>query len=497
MAQTSINQLHPGVYGTISSEESTFNTASGVLTMFQADVFEKGPDNKLGFVTSVEEFISKYGSPNFTKYGQAAYNIVNFLEAGGQAYVMRVLPENASYSHAILNVQSKVNPKGKTVKAESGSLVKIDDVSIRPTTAFIQKNNLSLKVLADELSKERNDENTVDGYKNNFVLLVTPTGRGEAYNKLGFRITLNQSFDFNYNFRVYSFEVVQFNDEENISIVEGPFYVSFDRDAISDNRESMFIENVINRRSSFVNVEFNDEAFNAVANLINPNVNPASLDIITGATRVATNGKAETYYDKTINSNVDVHISLFKYNSSGELVTKSGKPVLNFALSNDSVQTALISLDNGIRESEYILANDKVGYMKEQYPKLRSDNMSEFNLYLNSILSVSEDNGVLTGELGTIKDTVLDEAKSESMYSKYLKAKEDATAEPTEEKQANVENYIGRLSEVIKGSFLNALVKLSSAYALTEHTSPTPNLEILFVSDSLKLSDCIFPFWHL
>ena len=45
-----------------------------------------------------------------------------------------------------------------------------------------------------------------------------------------------------------------------------------------------------------------------------------------------------------------------------------------------------------------------------------------------------------------------------------------------------MENYIGRLSEVIKGSFLNALVKLSSAYALTEHNSPTPNLATEYTS---------------
>lgn len=475
MAQTSINQLHPGVYGTISSEESTLNPASGVLTMFQADVFEKGPDNRLGFVTSVEEFISKYGTPNFTKYGQAAYNIVNFLEAGGQAYIMRVLPENASYAHAVLNVQSKVNPKGKTVKTEIGSLVKIDDVSIRPTTAFIQRNNLSLGVLADELTKDRIDENTVDGYRNNFILLVTPTGRGEAYNKLGFRISLNESFDFNYNFRVYSFEVVQFNDAENMSIVEGPFYVSFDRDAISDNRESMFIENVINRRSSYVKVEFNDKAFNEVANLINPNVNPASLDVITGQTRINTSGKLETYYDEVVNANVDVHLSLFKHNSAGETVTKGGKPVLNFAHSGDTVQAALISLDNGLRESEYILANDKVGYMKEQYPKLRSNNLSEFYLYLNSILTVGESNA-LTGELGSVKDSVLDESKPESIYSQYLVAKQTATSEPTEENQAHVESYIGRLSEAIKGVFLNAMVKLYAAYTLTEHNSPSPDL---------------------
>lgn len=488
MAQTSINQLHPGVYGTISSKESTYSTSSGVLTMFQADVFEKGPDNQLGFVTSVEEFISKYGSPNFSKYGQAAYNIVNFLEAGGQAYVMRVLPENATYSHAILNVQTKVNSAGKSVKTEAGNIVKVDDVSIRPTTAFIQKNNLSLEVLRNELKKERIEENTVDGYKNNFILMVTPTGRGEAYNKLGFRITLNESFDINYNFRVYSFEVVQFNDSENMNIVEGPFYVSFDRDAISDNRESMFIENVINRRSQYVNVEFNEKAFNQVTTLINPNVNPSTLDILTGVTRVGTDGKPETYYDKTINDNVDVHLSLVKYNSAGEKVTKGGKAVLNFAKSTDSVQNALINLDNDLREADYILANNKVGYMKTQYPKLRSTDLTEFKLYLNSILTVSStgDSGheveTLTGEIGSIKDRILDESKTNSLYAQYNLAKQAAKSEPNEENYGKVESLITRLSEAIKGELVDSLVKLDGAYSLTEHNSPNPNLSTQYTS---------------
>lgn len=485
MAQTSINQLHPGVYGTISSQETTYSTASGVLTMFQADVFEKGPDNQLGFVTSVDEFISKYGSPNFSKYGQAAYNIVNFLEAGGQAYVMRVLPENATYSHAILNVQTKVNAAGKSVKTEAGNIVKVDDVSIRPTTAFIQKNNLSLEVLSNELEKERSEENTVDGYKNNFILMVTPTGRGEAYNKLGFRITLNESFDINYNFRVYSFEVVQFNDSENMNIVEGPFYVSFDRDAISDNRESMFIENVINRRSQYVNVEFNEKAFNQVATLINPNVDPSKLDILTGVTRVGTDGKAETYYDQNINGNVDVHLSLIKYNSSGERVTKGGKAVLNFAKSTDSVQSALINLDNDLREADYVLASNKVGYMKAQYPKLRSNEMTEFKLYLNSILTVSAGGGsgeTLTGEIGSIKDRVLDESKSSSLYAQYKLAKQAATSEPNEENYSKVESFISRLSESIKGELVDSLVKLNAAYSLTEHNSPSADLPTQYAS---------------
>ena len=158
MAQTSINQLHPGVYGTISSEESTFTTGTGALTMFQADVFEKGPDNQLGFVTSVEEFISKYGEPNYAKYGQGAYNVVNFLRAGGQALVMRVLPENASYAHAILNVQTK-DLAAKKIKKEDGTLVDFPNMAIRPTTVFLQ-NNLPLSELQNEFLRADRPNNT-------------------------------------------------------------------------------------------------------------------------------------------------------------------------------------------------------------------------------------------------------------------------------------------------------------------------------------------------
>ena len=192
---TGLTQLHPGIFTTIDSDQTVYETTSGVVTLFQADVFEKGPDSKIGFVSTKDEFIFKYGEPNYAKYGQASYNIINWLEAGGQAYVMRILPDDATFAHAILNVQTKVNANAKSILSNSGTIVKLDDVSIRPTTAFIQKNNLDLNMLETELIKDRSSENTVDGYSNNFILLVYPEGRGESYNNLGFRISLNQSFD--------------------------------------------------------------------------------------------------------------------------------------------------------------------------------------------------------------------------------------------------------------------------------------------------------------
>ena len=81
---------------------------------------------------------------------------------------------------------------------------------------------------------------------------------------------------------------------------------------------------IISRRSQYVKVEFNEKAFNQVATLINPNVNPSTLDILTGVTRVGTDGKPETYYDKTINDNVDVRNHCEHHNQNSKNSHRGG-----------------------------------------------------------------------------------------------------------------------------------------------------------------------------
>lgn len=484
---TNVNQLHPGVYGTTTSNSSTYNTTSGVMTLFQADTFEKGPDNEVGFVTSVEEFLFKYGNPDFTKYGQGAYNVIDFLESGGQAYIMRVLPDDASFAHAILNIQSKVNVAGKTVKTESGEVVKIDDVSIRPTTAFIQKNNKDITVLGTELDKDRSGENTVDGYENNFLMLVTPNGRGESYNNLGFRISVNSSFDSSYNWRVYNFEVVEYDNNGDMSIVEGPFYVTFDEDALNDNRESMYIESVINRRSEYVNVKFSQKVYAKLAKTINPYVSPSAIDVISGKSKVLSNGKISTYYDSRLKSDVDIHIALNKYNSNGDQVTRSGQPVKNISETSDSVQKALISLDNGLRENEYIVSSNKLGYMKEQFAKLRSEEFNEFKLYVDSLLTVTaaheETPESMTGKIATLITNVFDEKTPTSIYAKYLIARDNAVSTPNEENYNVFNSYVNQLSSSIKDVLTDYTNQLSAAYTLVEHNSPNPQLSTEYASE--------------
>ena len=467
MAETGLKYLHPSIPSTISSTQTTYDTATGVITAFQADAFEKGPDNEIGYVTTKDEFIFKYGKPNYTKYGQTAYNVINWLEAGGQAFIMRVLPDDASFAHAILNVQTKVNANGKSILNADGEVVKINDVSIRPTTAFVKKNNVSAAILENELFVDRSSEDTVDGYANNFLMLVYPNGRGESYNSLGFRITLNTSYDFNNSFRVYNFEVVEFDDNGSVSSVEGPFYVTFDPNSISDNRESMFIEDVINKQSKYFNVRVNSEVFASIASQINPDVDPASIDILTGQSKVSMDGQAQTYFDSTTKKYEDVHVSLHQYNSNGEVVKSKSTAVLNIPSSEDYVQEALISLDNSLRENKFNYENNKLAYMKEQFPKLRSTGFTEFKLYVTNVLD----------SISSSVDANMDNVLVTSLYKKCLDA-QVLFEKPDMDTESNFNAFVAASNAVATEitNILNEINKLSAAYSLTEHDSPNASL---------------------
>ena len=474
-----LTQLHPGIFSTINSDQTTYETSNGVVTLFAADIFEKGPDNKIDFVSTKEEFIFKYGQPNYSKYGQQAYNIIKWLEAGGQAYIQRVLPDDATFAHSVVNVQTKVRKSEKVVDIQ-GKKVKLDDVHIRPTTTLIKKNNLNLEMLIKELNKDRQSEFTVDGYSNNFVLLTIPHGRGESYNNLGFRISPNTSFEGSQTSVVYNFEILRFESEQVATLVEGPFYVTFDPDSLSDTEDSMFIEDVINRQSKYLKVYVNLKAFTEVAKTINPNVKPTRVDILTGG---AKDESGNTSYNPLTGRAEDIHINLHRYNSAGRAVTFNGRPVLNVPDSRDPVQSALVSLDNGLRESNYVLSSNKLQYMKGFFPKLRSQGFVEFTNNLDAMLKVGSNTEEITGTLKDLITNTFDEATEASLFKKYKTAYEAYKAQGNEHNLNNVISYINSLSEIVRTQYLDITTKIAACYSLTEHNSPNANALVKYLSD--------------
>ena len=175
------NFLHPHVASQIIDNTEIVTVTPSDLTLFACLTADQGEDNKVITVYSQTDYISKFGAPNFAKHGQAAYNVMNWLKAGGNAKIIRVTPSDSGYANLFLSVQTKYEYD------EAGTVAK---ANLRP--AFLYSNsNGSLAGLTNELNIA---ETTIDGYKENVLLGFYPVGRGKTYNNLAVSLTLNDKY---------------------------------------------------------------------------------------------------------------------------------------------------------------------------------------------------------------------------------------------------------------------------------------------------------------
>lgn len=406
-----LQYLHPSITSNINSNQIDFTPSNNTTSFFFAIISEKGEDNKVNLTTSADEFIFKYGQPNLRKYGQGSYNIINLLNTGAEVYVLRVLPENAGYAHAFLNIQTKVSKK--KVKDYNGQVVTYRDVNLRPCVSNSTHNNISEKKLLNELTVNRNDI-SIDGYTNNLLFAIYPYGRGSSYNKLGFRITLNTSYDEMYSFRVYNFEIISFDEYNVANIEEGPFYVSFEPEAVSSSNESMFIEDVINKYSKIVKCKFNERAYDNLCNIINPSARPEQIDILSGQTRLKA-GQPETFFCEETKNYEDIHLSLHKYDINGNPILENGFKVLNIVSFDDKMEETAIAIDNSMRENMYEDSTEMVDGMKKSLSSLIQ---KTYKSEIQSIVLSQLEHDVMTLKSGTYKTAI------DNLTSAYNTAKE-------------------------------------------------------------------------
>jgi hypothetical protein len=259
--------LHPSVSSRIIDQSTIFVTSAGATTLFQAITSDHGPDNTVLEVTSPSEAEFLFGKPNLRKHGQAHYNVDRWLTAGGEALVIRVMPEDARMAHVMINVQTK----------------KVGPVThVRPT--ILTNPNRANTLSAVEMSMTNNYPKTVDGFDNNVLCAFYPRqktkpARGEKYDEYGILLTLRSDLDETYSFRTYDAYVARLGTT-GMEIVEGPFLVSFAPESISLNNESLHIPQVIDTYSQFVGCLFNTAAYDALGEAINPAVDPKYLDFL-------------------------------------------------------------------------------------------------------------------------------------------------------------------------------------------------------------------------
>lgn len=350
IGNSNLAQNHPRIISVVSNTTEVYQPTTNGLKLFAAVISERGSE-EISQISHQTQFLNNYGQLDIKNYGQSSYNAVNWLSSGGLAVVKRILPEDAAFAHAYINIRTKT----------AG-----DKVEIQPLVSSIGNANTKDTL---EYTLDKDGEINFQGYRDNLLASFTPVGRGKSYSNMGFRVYPNKQYDNFLNYRLYNFEVIEFTKEGSFNILEGPFAVSFYRDALSPvNDESIFIEDVLDKYSDYLKVSVNSEAYESVCKLICPEAGyPFIVDPIFTQTRVI-NGSPEKVNGK------DVHYKLMKTGENQEPVMDTEGNIIKYVANSDSeFEVSKIKIEDDIaRERFRYDSENKIEDMAEFIGKVKS-----------------------------------------------------------------------------------------------------------------------------
>jgi len=96
--------MHPHSSARIIDNAVLTVSSSGLTNMFIALEAEKGMPNEATYITTQSEWIFNFGEPSYAKYGQSALNALNYINAGGGAWVIRVVPDDERFAALSLGI---------------------------------------------------------------------------------------------------------------------------------------------------------------------------------------------------------------------------------------------------------------------------------------------------------------------------------------------------------------------------------------------------------
>lgn len=322
--------------------EDTFLAPDHPVKMLQCGVFGQGRDNQLIYCKNKAEFISEFGSPNYKLYGQAAYNIHRALDAGDcGAYVLRVMPEDATYANTMIMIKYKV------VEAEDGTKA----LSVGYTAQTLE-NAITLSKITKKLRQLDDAEPDEDGYYTRPLLTVYSLGRGKFGNNLRFRIADITNYDDDTaEYKDYRFDVLTMEEK----LVRKEYAMGcLNQDAFEDYlQESLFLQDLINDPDNGlgkVNIIFNSNLYEELVDIYNTQVigdedTPATIDTF------------DIIYGRTMDGEINPLIKIetsedsvsFTAESDGVILASGSDGALDFASEtrDEEIENLLISAYSG------------------------------------------------------------------------------------------------------------------------------------------------------
>jgi hypothetical protein len=297
--------VHSSLNTRIIDRSFVTQTAQGTTKLYAAILAERGVHNDFLKINDPSEFINEYGEPNLSLYGQASYNVLEWVRAGGEAIVMRCLPDNAQYANSSLvlyighNGTKKLSyPKTEPVYQYISSTktpVKITDLTQIDTFlsdisigSLPTANSSGAVVEVPLLTMYSKSKGAWYSFRNTHV----------DFNNFGWKLEVINNLDRTFSFRTYELNFTAKNDNGDDIVIEGPFIVSFDKFAKNKSRESVYISDVVNKYSKYFGCKINQNNVEVLSSYFraNTNISPILMDIIFGQERKIGSTSVSNYH---------------------------------------------------------------------------------------------------------------------------------------------------------------------------------------------------------
>lgn len=251
----------------------TFLSADEPVTLLQCGVFASGRDNQLLYCETYDEFVNEFGTPNYNLYGQAGYNIVNALKTEyAAAYVMRVMPDDATYSNLVANVKYWIEPK-EEVDDIAGTTSNYNVLHIEYHLSTLDPSPTTDLEFEEAINSLRSYDVDEDGSYTNPLFCIRQAGRGKYGNATRIRFADVTAYDDpDNNYKSYRLDVLEMSS--SLNRVEY-CYGSFNPDLYdTTSKESLYLEDLVNdpeEGMTKIRINVVDAVMNQLVNLYNEN----------------------------------------------------------------------------------------------------------------------------------------------------------------------------------------------------------------------------------
>lgn len=249
------------------------NTGTILLSAFLSP---KGENNVVKEFTDSLSFIKEFGKPKFKEHGQAAYNIINWLNNGGTVQCIRVTAADAKYANTMIIVKVKktedapvlneegdplyVTPTGEQTTDSEGNEPLVHDKAVIKIQTKTVTNVTDKSALMTALLSEYSDTPDVDGFVSYPLFVVCDKGAGKSGDSTYFRINRNILNDRDVSYTNYNIETLE--NASGFVVVDRSTNVALYPDAMNPYNINEFIGNVVANKFNKINLYFDETHYN-------------------------------------------------------------------------------------------------------------------------------------------------------------------------------------------------------------------------------------------